>query len=199
MPIKLFIIAFCVAFVAAAGGCRSSGTGGGGLLGTGDETAAAGEVVQEANAELQKIKVLYKENENKREEIRKALEADDAETVRKLSNEVVLLINEGTEYGETAVEKIQKAQEMQINDEYREYLRLKEDSLKRQLAAFEEYRKAAQVLRNNYDPKNSAQRDKVKAEFTQRSENYRKTMEEARDYSNRANELRKEVLQRQGA
>ena len=86
---------------------------------------------------------------------------------------------------------------MNINDDYREYLRLKEESLKRELEAFENYRQAARTLRDNYDPRNAAQRDKVKADFTTRVENYRKIMEEARDFSSRANELAKDAIRRQ--
>jgi hypothetical protein len=86
---------------------------------------------------------------------------------------------------------------MQVNDGYREYLRLKEESLKRELEAFENYRQAARTLRDNYDPKNAAMREKVKEDFKARVENYRKLMEDARDYSNRANELAKEALRRQ--
>lgn len=178
--------------------CRA--TGGDGkveIFGPVDETGAAGELVVQANEDLKKIKVLYENNEGKREELKKAMESNDAETVKKISNDVVYLINDGASFGENAVKKIQQAQEMQINEDYREYLRLKEESLKREMEAFENYRKAAQALRDNYDPKNSQLREKVKEEFKQRSENYRKIMEEARDYSNRANELRKETLKKQ--
>jgi hypothetical protein len=52
-------------------------------------------------------------------------------------------------------------------------------------------------LRDNYDPKNVALRDKVKADFETRSENYQKIMEKARDYSNQANELYKDTLKKQ--
>jgi hypothetical protein len=182
----------------AAAGCRSSETSGGlDILGPSDETAAAGEVIVQANEDLKKIKVLYDENEGKREELKKAMESNDAETVKKIANDVVYLINDGSAFGESAVKKVQEAQEMQINEDYREYLRLKEESLKRQMEAFENYRKAAQSLRDNYDPKNAQLREKVKEEFKQRSENYRTIMEEARDYSNRANELRKDTLRKQ--
>ncbi|HTK38474.1 MAG TPA: DUF3627 domain-containing protein, partial [Pyrinomonadaceae bacterium] len=135
--------------------------------------------------------------ENKREDLKKALEANDADKVRKISDDVVYLINDGSDNGKSAVDKIEKAQEMQINDDYREYLRLKEESLKKEMDAFEEYRQAAIVLRNSYDPKNAAVRDRVKDEFKNRSENYRSIMESARDYSNQANELAKEALRKQ--
>ena len=162
------------------------------ILSSSDETAEAGRAIIEANKDLNKIKVLYKENEGKREEIKKAMEANDAEAVRKISDDVVYLINDGMVSGKEAIEKIQKAQEMAINEDYREYLRLKEESLTRQLDAFENYRQAAIALRNNYDPKDKAMREKIKEEFKNRSENYRKIMESARDYSKRANELAKE-------
>lgn len=161
-----------------------------------DETAEAAQIVADANKDLTKIKVLYKNNEDKREELKKAMEANDSEKVKKISDDVVYLINDGTTSGKSAIEKIQKAQEMQINEEYREYLELKEESLTRTLEAFENYRQAARALRDNYDPKNKLLRDKIKEEFKVFSENYRKIMETARDYSNRANELAKEAAKR---
>jgi len=193
-PICLFIV-FATIFAA---GCKSSGGSGGlGILSPSDETAEAANLVAEANKDLTKIKVLYDQNENKREELKTAMEKNDAVAAKKIADEVVYLINDGSAFADSAVEKVQKAQEMQINPDYREYLRLKEESLKRQIAAFEEYRQAARTLRDNYDPKNVAMRDKVKADFKSHSDNYRKIMEEARDYSSRANELAKEAMQRQ--
>jgi hypothetical protein len=178
--------------------CKKSGTSSGiNILGPTDETSDAAKVVAGANEDLTKIKVLYKNNESKREDLKKALEANDAEKVRKISDDVVYLINDGADSGKAAVEKIEKAQEMQINDDYSEYLRLKEESLKLEMDAFEEYRQAAILLRNSYDPKNAALRDKVKGEFKTRSENYQKIMESARQYSNQANDLAKEALKKQ--
>jgi hypothetical protein len=184
--------------MAFSGACRSSSSSGGfEILGPADETTEAGRVVQEANAELRKIKVLYDNNENKRQELKNALEADNKEEVKKISDSVVQLINEGFDSAKAAVEKIQQAQDMKINDDYKEYLRLKESALTKQMEAFAQYKEAARTLRDNYDPKNTQQRDKVKADFTSRSENYQKIMEKARDYSNEANELYKDTLRKQ--
>ena len=177
--------------------CRRSGGGGIDILGPSDETAEAVKLVASANEDLTKIKVLYDANENKREELKKAMASNDTTTAKKIADDVVYLINDGAANGNSAVEKLQKAQEMQINDDYREYLRLKEESLKRELEAFENYRLAARLLRDSFDPKNAGAREKVKEEFKTRSENYRKIMEAARDYSNRANELAKDALRRQ--
>ncbi|MBX7054196.1 MAG: hypothetical protein K1X36_04500 [Pyrinomonadaceae bacterium] len=185
-----------IALVLAFSSCKRSG-GGISILNPLDETAEAALIVDDANKDLTKIKVLYQQNEGKREELKAAMEKNDAETAKKIADEVLYLINDGTAYGKSAVEKIQKAQEMQINDDYREYLRLKEEALKRQLEAFENYRQAARILRDSYDPKDAKMREKVKEEFKTRSENYRKLMEDARDYSSRANELAKDAVKRQ--
>ncbi len=179
--------------------CGGSGGSGGGfeLLGPADETVEAGRLVQEANADLKKIKVLYEDNENKRQELKTALEANNTAEVKKISDNVVQIINEGFDSGKAAVDKIQQAQDMNINDDFKEYLRLKESALLKQMEAFEQYRQAARTLRDNYDPKNTQNRDKVKADFETRSENYQKLMEKARDYSNQANELYKDTLKKQ--
>lgn len=179
--------------------CKRSSSGSLDILGPSDETEEAGKIVFEANQDLTKIKVLYEKNEGKREELKNAMEKNDAVTAKKLADEVVNLINEGADFGKTALEKLQKAQEMQINSDYREYLRLKEEAIKLQLEAFENYRQAARSLRDNYDPKNAALREKVKLEFKTRNDNYREKMEQARDKSNQANELAKAAMKKQPA
>lgn len=165
------------------------------MLGPVDETAEAAKLVEEANQDLKKIRELYETNEGKRQELKSALETDNEADVKRISTEVVQLINEGTNFGNSAVDKISQAGDMQINDQYKEYLRLKQAALKKQLEAFAQYHAAARVLRDNYDPKNAQNRDKVKAEFDSRSERYRELMEKARDNSSQANELYKETVQ----
>lgn len=177
---------------AALAGCKSSG----GIIGPADETAEAAEIVRSANQDLKQIKVLYDKNENKREEIKQAMAADDAAAVQKISDDVVYLINDGAVLAKSALDKIDKAREMNINEDYAEYLRFKWEALNKQLEAFEQYRQAARKLRDGYDPKNTQARDAVATEFKERSENYQKLMEKARDNSSQANELAKEVMQR---
>ena len=189
------IFAVCVLIFSS---CKTSGNSGGfEILGPADETVEAGKLVQQANADLKKIKVLYEENEGKRQELKQALESNNTAEVKKITDNVVQIINEGFDSGKAAVDKIQQAEDMKVNDDYKEYLRLKESALMKQMEAFEQYRQAARSLRDNYDPKNAQLRDKVKADFTARSENYQKIMEKARDYSNQANELYKETLKKQ--
>src|SRR5690349_4890439 len=159
-----------------------------GLFGPRDETIEAGKLVQEANKDLREIKKLYEENEGdgetpgKREQLKKALEGNDAAAVRKIADDVNYIIVDGMNFAKTAIEKIQQAEEMNINDDYKQYLNLKELALKKQVDAFEQYRQASRSLRDNYDPQNDAIRAKVKVEFDDRTDKYRKLMEEARDF-----------------
>lgn len=194
---QLFLFTTILALACLAS-CRSSSSSGGfEILGPADETDDAGRIVAEANTELKKIKVLYENNEDKRQELKAALEKNDTAEVKKISDNVVQIINEGFDSGKAAVDKIQEAQGMKINDDYKEYLSLKESALLKQMAAFEEYRQAARTLRDNYDPKNTQNRDKVKVDFDSRSDKYQKLMEEARSFSNQANELYKDTLKKQ--
>jgi len=195
---RQIVLVTIVAGLACFMACRSSNnTGGFEILGPADETDNAGKIILEANVDLKKIKVLYEDNENKRQQLKTALETNNTVEVKKISDSVVLIINEGFDFGKAAVDKIQEAQGMNINDDYREYLSMKESALMKQMAAFEEYRQAARTLRDNYDPKNTQNRDKVKVDFDTRSDKYQKLMEEARSFSNQANELYKDTLKKQ--
>ena len=196
---RLLVLAAIVMCVVFAETCKRTTTTGGGIdiLGSSDQTADAGQVVADANEDLKKIKVLYDNNIDKREDLKKALEANNAADVKRLSGEIVDLISDGKANGTDALTKLQKAQEMQINDDYREYLRLKEESIKKELDAFENYRQAARTLRDNYDPKNSSVRDKVKEDFKARSDNYSKIMDSARADSAQANVIAKSALNKQ--
>lgn len=196
--VSQFGLIFRVSFIALALTLASSC----GLFGPKDETAAAAKLIQEANQDLTKIKELYNENEGdlekegKRSLLKKALEANDAEQVKKISDDVNYIIVDGMNYARSAIEKIQQAQDMEINSDYKEYLRLKETALQKQVDAFEQYRQAARALRDNYDPKNEALRARVKNEFDERSDKYRELMEQARDHSSQANELAKDAIRR---
>jgi len=194
--VRIILFVSLAMFVAPSLSCK-------GLFGPKDETAEAAKLVEEANQDLTKIKKLYNENEGddenigKRAQLKKALETNDAEQVKKISDDVNYLIVDGMNYARAAIEKIQQAQDMNVNADYKEYLRLKEMALSKQVEAFQQYRQAARALRDNYDPKNEQLRAKVKTEFDERSDKYRELMEKARDYSSEANELAKDALRRQ--
>lgn len=183
----LISISLCVAFSA----CGKSDAESADLLNFSDDTTAAAQFVSEANEDLNKIKVKYKENEKKREELKDAIKNNEVEKVKQISDDLVYIINDGMVLGESAIEKIGKAQEMNINPDFKEYLELKELSLQKQMDAFENYRQAARSLRDGYNPKDEKQREAVKTEFATRNENFQKIMEEAKKYSKQANDLAK--------
>lgn len=185
----VLIVAFCVGIWSAA--CRSSS----GLLGPVDETAEAAQLVMEANTDLKEIRILYDKNAYKREELKSAMAADDAEAVKKIADEVVYLINDGAKLGKRALDKIEEARGLKLNEDYADYLRLKREALNYQMNAFEEYRQAARKLRDSYNPKDKQAHAEVKADFEQRSLEFQKQMEKAREYSIQANELAKRVSQ----
>lgn len=180
-------LSLCSVFSACGTGDSESSD----LLSFSDETTAAAQLVSEANEDLNKIKVKYKENETKREDLKEAMKNNDVEKVKKISDDLVYIINDGMALGESAIEKISKAQEMSINSDFKEYLQLKELSLQKQMDAFENYRQAARSLRDGYNPKDEKQREAVKTEFATRNDNFQKIMDEAKKYSKQANDLAK--------
>lgn len=186
MNIFLICLLMCVLFIACSSGEASES------LIFSDDTTAAAQLVMDANEDLNRIKIKYKENETQREELKEAMKNNDVEKVRSIANDLNYLIVDGMALGESATGKIRQAQEMNINPDFKEYLHLKQLSLEKQMEAFENYRQAARYLRDGYDPKNEQQREAVKKEFTTREENFQKMMQSARDYSKQANDLAKE-------
>jgi len=166
------------------------------VLSFSDDTTAAAELVSQANEDLNKIKVMYKKNEVHREELIAAMGAKDTEKVKKITDDLVYVINDGMRLGEEAVEKIGKARDMNIGEDFKEYLSLKEESLEKQLEAFENLRQAVRILRDGFgtnDPKQIEQGQKV---FKEKDENFVKTMAEAKEISKKANELAKESFKK---
>ncbi len=193
--IAILIFIFSTAFTFS---CKSSGSSSdSGIFGPADETLEAGEIVKEANEILKNIKKLYRENEGKREDLKDAMEANKTDEARKIAEEVVRLIDTGTSNAGDALKKLQEAQEKNINPDYREYLRLKESTIRLQLDAFDKYFEAAKMLRDNFDPKNNAKRNDVKEKFKELSQAYREKMDNARLLSDQANDIVKKAKQKE--
>ena len=161
-----------------------------------DDATAAAQLVEQANQDLNKIKVLYKKNEVKREELIAAMGDKDTEKVKKITDDLVYLINDGMALGESAVEKISQAQQMNINADFKDYLSMKEESLRKQLTAFESRRLAVRLLRDSFGTNDPAMVEKAKLEFKQKEEIAVKTLEESKEISKKANEFAKENSKR---
>lgn len=165
------------------------------ILSLTDDTEEAVKLIDSANKDLQEIKKLYKANESRLEDLKLAMKDEKIEEVKKIANDAVYAINDGMGLGIDAVKKIDEAKNLDINDDFREYLDLKENSLRKLMEAFELRRKIALALRDGYDPKNIKQRDFVKAEFEEKDALFKKLQKEAQDDSRKANLLAKEAAQ----
>jgi hypothetical protein len=161
-----------------------------------DETADAGNVVREANELLKKIKIRFKENEPKLQELKNALNAKDAAKVKELSTELARQISIGSEDGLEAIKKLKLAKEMNINDDFREYLNLKIIVMEKYIEAFEIRRQAAILLSENYDPKDAVKTERAKSEFKQKEEKFLEIMDDARRISQEANDLARQKTSR---
>jgi len=158
-----------------------------------DDTAAAAELVTSANEDLNKIKVIYKKSEDQQEELKAAMNGKDVEKVKKITDDLVYVINDGMALGRSAVEKIEKAEAMNVNSDFKEYLSLKVDSLEKYLEAFEERRQSARLMRDMFGTNDAKIIEKAKLGVKEKEESFQKTLQEARDISKKANELAKRV------
>lgn len=191
LSIVLLISALLLAACEKNAGSSSSG----GLLSF-DQTEEARTKIVEANGDLRKIRQIFNDSEPRLQELQQAMREKNETRVRELCDDLVTKINAGAEIAEEAIRKIREAHDMNINDDFKEYLRLKIDCLEKYLDAYEKRREAAILLRDGYDPKNAAKRDRFLAEFKIKEDEFKVLMEEARLSSEDANMLAIEVLRR---
>ena len=183
-------------FIPLLSACQKNSGNGINLLGS-DQTQLAIDLITDANNDLKKIKAIYKANQNGIELLSSAMKDKDAEKVKTISNDLALQINEGLMLGESAITKIAKAKDLNINDTYKEYLRLKEEAIRNQLDAFEYRRQIAEVLRDGFGGKDPQKIERAKAIFREKDESFQKLMEEGKILSQEANQLAKESLKKQ--
>lgn len=162
------------------------------ILNFSDETTDAAKLVADANEDLNKIKVMYKKNEDQLEELKSAMKDNDTEKVKKITDDLVYVLNDGMGLGNEAVEKIKKAEAMNINADFKEYLSLKAESLEKQLVAFEHHRQAARLLRDSFGTNDPKGIEKAKLGFKDEEESFQKTIAEAQEISKKANDFAKE-------
>jgi len=172
--------------------CQKNGSSSSGGLLSSDDTDEAVSLITEANGDLKKIKAIYKANQGRVEELQAAMSNKEIDTVKKIADDLVFQINDGISLGENAVSKIEKAEALNTNDSFKEYLALKKESLRKQLEAFEFRRQSAQLLRDAFGGKNPQEIEKVKAVFREKEGSFQKLMEEGREQSQEANLLAKE-------
>ncbi len=192
LTISIIVLAF-----AACKNNGSSKSSGFEIFGS-DEMKEAAAIIEDANNnDLKKIRILYKENRDRVKELETAMRDKEPEKVRKIAEELITQIDEGMALGETALEKIEKAEGMKINDTYKEYLGVKKDSLRSLLTAFEFRRDAAKTLRDGFGSKNPKDIEKTIATFKEKEGNFQKYKDEGLALSLDANQIYKESIKKQ--
>jgi hypothetical protein len=191
-----FTLLFFVFLLTMAGCQKNSSQGGSSIdvFGITDQTGEAGQIIQDANEDLKKIKKMYKENSDRVDDLKAAMKANNVDKVKSITDDLVYIINDGTTLGETAIGKIQKAEEMNINEQYKNYLQLKEECLRKQLDAFEFRRQAARVIRDSFGTRDPKQIERAKIDFKDNEDNFQRNMEVAREMSEQANQLAKQSV-----
>ena len=185
----LLLAAFAACFLAACQ--RNVETDNYDVLNFSDDTTQASELVADANEDLNKIKVLYKRNETQLDDLKSAIGDKNAEKVHQIAENLVYIINDGVSLGQHALGKIESAEALNINEDFKEYLNLKAQSLQKQLDAFEHRRQAALLLRDSFGTKDAAAIEKARSEFREQEETAQKIFAEAQEFSEKANELAK--------
>ena len=157
-----------------------------------DDTTAAAQLVADANEDLNKIKVMYKRNESQLDDLKDAMGSKDIEKVKTIAANLNGIINDGTNLGQDALDKIEKAEAMDISPDFKDYLSLKAQSLQKQLDAFEHRRQAARLLKESFGANDPAAIEKARNGFKEQEEIAQKTLAEAQEISKKANDLAKE-------
>lgn len=163
------------------------------------DTDKAVQLVSEANTELKRIKILYNDNQNALQELKEASKNRDIEKVKTISNMLVYVINDGFILAHSAKSKVERAQELNIHQDYKDYLSLKEESLEKQMEAFQFLHDAARILRDSAGSQDKDQIEQSRLVFKEKEENFEKTMEEAKKISKQADDLAKESIRNAGS
>ena len=151
------------------------------------------QLVKDANLELKRIRVLYRENNQKVETLKTALAKKDIDTVKRLSDDLLLVINDGYAFAEAAQEKIEDAERLDINDDFKYYLSLKNESIGLQIKAFKFRSESAKLFRDKFGSKDKFAMEEAARKFRENEANFEKQMGEAKKVSERADNLFKEV------
>ncbi len=185
----LLLFIGCTLFVCL--GLNACKSGGGSGIFEKDDTEEAINLIGDANLNLKRIRILYRDNKSKIGDLKAALKLRDAKKVRKLADDLSFTISYGHSFAESARENIEKAQELNINDDWKEYLRLKESSLEKQVEAFEFRQKSAKLFHDKFGSDDKLQMAKAAEIFKGNERKFAKLMEDAGKLSKEADDLAK--------
>ncbi len=160
------------------------------LLDFRDDTDRAVDLVHEANRNLKSIRVLYNKNNPKMQDLKSALNNKEIEKVKKITDELSLVIIDGYVLAENAKEKIDKAKDISgINNQFRDYLELKSESLELQIKAFNYRRDTAKLFRDEFGTKDPKQMEASKNQFLENEKKFADLISEAKKRSDQADKM----------
>lgn len=166
------------------------------ILNFSDDTTKAADLVADANEDLNKIKIMYKKNEAQLEDLKAAMADKNIPEVKKIAENLAYVINDGASLGQSALEKIEKAEALSVSSDFKDYLDLKAQSLQKQLEAFEHRRQAAILLRDSFGTNDPAAIAKAVSAFKGQEEIAQKMLTEAQELSKKGNDFAKESAQK---
>ncbi len=190
------VFLFCSVWLFFSACQKNDATDGSEVFDFSGDTTKAADLVLSANEDLNKIKIIYKKNEAQLEELKTAIGNKNIPEVKKIAENLAYVINDGASLGQSALEKIEQAEAMNISQDFKDYLSLKAESLRKQLEAFEHRRQAAILLRDSFGTNDPAAIAKAQGGFKQQEEIAQKILDEAQAVSKKANELAKESAKR---
>jgi len=195
--LRHLLFSLSVAALLVGAGCnlgsRSSGTGGE-ELGSEADREKAFHLIEDANENIKSIKVLYRQNNAKVDDLQAALKAGDQKKVKELSEELLLAMNDGYLFADSIVDKLEQAQGLDINQTWKRYLALKQESIELQIRAFDYRKSTAELFRDKVGSEDQATLKLARDTFKKNEESFKKYMADAEKVSKEADELRKESL-----
>lgn len=193
---KKFLITILFIFLAFSACKKDDGSPSGfDILGS-DETAEVVEIITDANNDLKQIKAIYKGNQSRVDELKVAMDSKDIDKIKAIANELVLRINDGLVLGDSAVSKIKKAEDLNINETYKKYLNRKREALGKQLEGFEIRRQSAKALSETINISDPEGFKKAALILKVNEEKFQTLMEEGKNLSLEANQIAKDAAKR---
>lgn len=193
---RLACLILLSAFIFSCGADVSDNENDSGFFDFSSDTEKAVKLIEEANNELRRIKNLYNQNQTSLKELKEANQNRASEKVKFISRNLVDVINDGFVIADSAKSKVIEAQKFNIHQDYKDYLSLKEQSLEKQIEAFQFLYDAAKLLSDTAGSEDKQQIEKARFVFKEKEENFQSRMEEAKKISLEADDLAKESMTR---
>jgi hypothetical protein len=154
-----------------------------------DAVTAVNKLAAGANDDLNELDNIWDKQEKQVDKLKKADIEGDSVIIKSLLKELIEMLDEARQFGQSAVAKLEQAVKLNVNDEYKIYLRLKTQAVRKQLEALMERQDAARLMRYNYGGADKERESRIKDEFKKKSENYKRLLREAKELGHQADEI----------